>query len=88
MCLGIDMTRVNLFRSDFDYIKEGVLGMIQVFKTKLYQQPSSIAKRCFRSLITALDNIYERPGVAEHTVDIRIAIFRCLLSLRQAFISN
>jgi len=69
-------------RSDFDYIREAVLGMIQVFKTKLYTQPSSIARRCFYSLVNAVDNIYERHPIMEHTAEIRLEIFRCFLSLR------
>jgi len=69
-------------RADFDYIREAVLGMIKVFKTKLYVQPSSIARRCFYSLVNAVDHIYERAPIMEFTAEIRLEIFRCFLSLR------
>ena len=75
-------TAVVFTKQDFDIHLEAVRGLIQCMKVKLYQGPASVAKRCFFCMVSVLDNIYDRPVYSEATGDIRLEIFRMLLSIR------
>ena len=75
-------TAVVFTKHDFDIQCEAVRGLIQCMKSKLSTGPGSVVKRCFTTLVSILDNIYERPQYLECTGDIRLEIFRMLLTIR------
>ena len=75
-------TAVLYTRQDFDYQLEAVRGLVQCMKVKFYLGPGPVARRCYYALVTVLDSVYERPAVLEHTGEVRLEIFRTLLSIR------
>ena len=65
-------TAVLFTRQDFDWQLEAVRGLIQCLKVKFCSGPGLLARRCYYSLVTALDKIYDRPLVVEQTEEVRL----------------
>lgn len=75
-------TTVVYTKKDFDIHLEAIRGLIQCMKTKLYLGPGSVAKRCFISLVSVMDHLYDKPSFTKATGEIRLEIFRMLLTIR------
>ena len=75
-------TTVVYNKKDFDIHLEAIRGLIQCMKTKLYLGPGAVAKRCFISLVSVMDHLYDKPSFTEATGEIRLEIFRMLLTIR------
>ena len=79
-------TAVVYTKQDFDIHLEAVCGLIQCMKTKLWLGPGVVAKRCFYTLVSTLDHLYDRiydkTSFTELTGEIRHKIFKMLLTIR------
>jgi hypothetical protein len=64
---GTDSAVVLYTRQDFLPCKEAVVGMVRVFRKKFHQPPAACIKRCYYSLVTVLDQIYDNQAIVEHT---------------------
>jgi hypothetical protein len=64
---AVDAAVVLYTRQDFLPCKEAVAGMVRVFRKKFHQPPVSSIKRCYYSLVTVLDQIYDNQAIVEHT---------------------
>jgi hypothetical protein len=62
-----DSAVVLYTRQDFLPCKEAVVGLVRVFRNKFHQPPVSSIKRCYYSLVTVLDQIYDNQAIVEHT---------------------
>jgi len=75
-------TAVLYTKQDFDFQLQAVRGLLQCMRIKFLLGPGSVARRCYYALVGVLDCVYDRPAVLEHTGEVRLEIFRALLSMR------
>ncbi|XP_064629998.1 tuberin-like isoform X3 [Lineus longissimus] len=67
---------------DFCDIKTAALGLVDMFKTKLFQLPSTHASKIYELLLNILRTHYREKYMSKTACSIREAVFRCLLELR------
>ena len=75
-------TAVLYTKQDFVISWEAVRGLVKCMQVKFIMGPGPVARRCHYSLVSVLDNVFERPPVLEYTGEVRLETFRTLLSIR------
>ena len=73
---------VEWAENSFDDITTAVIGLIQIFCTKLCQQPISVVIKAYSILVHHLDNTYNNLDVFSHVGHIRKSIFQLFMQLR------
>ena len=54
---------------------------MKCMQVKFFMGPGPVARRCYYALVSVLDSVFERPPVLEYTGEVRLEIFRTLLSI-------
>ncbi|KAH0546382.1 tuberin [Cotesia glomerata] len=68
--------------NDIKDVKTAVIGVIEIFTTKIYRLPSSYAIRAYKILVNHLEQHYKDTQVFHEVSTIRYLIFECFLKLR------
>ncbi|XP_046387021.1 tuberin [Ischnura elegans] len=63
-------------------VRTVVMGLIHIFRIKLYQLPSSHAIKAYKLLVNHLEAHYKKPSVFENVSSLRFKIFECFLQIR------
>ncbi|KAG8222544.1 hypothetical protein J437_LFUL004580 [Ladona fulva] len=63
-------------------IRTVIVGLIQIFRVKLYQLPSSHAIKAYKLLVNYLEAHYKKPSVFDNVSILRYMIFECFLQIR------
>ncbi|CAG2062303.1 unnamed protein product, partial [Timema podura] len=73
---------LDILEKDVADVKTVVVGLINIFTSKLFQLPSSHAIKAYKLLVGHLEAHYLKPAVFELVSSTRYLIFECFLRLR------
>ncbi|XP_071440421.1 tuberin-like [Hetaerina americana] len=63
-------------------VRTVVVGLIHIFRVKLYQLPSSHAIKAYKLLVNHLEAHYKKPSVFDNVSSLRYKIIECFLQIR------